>query len=116
MLDLGATRAQYPEWYAGVRRLPPATAQGAARQADDVAADQDRDQADSGAELRRITIPTDLLWGRHDRMVPLAIGESAHAAFGWPLHVIDDVAHAPHVERPEAFLAAISEIEAHPAI
>ncbi len=53
------------------------------------------------AELDRIDIPTTLLWGRHDRMVPLSIGEAAASRHGWPLHVIDGAAHAPHIEQPE---------------
>ena len=56
------------------------------------------------AELRRIEVPTTLVWGRHDRMVPLRLGEHASATLGWPLHVIDDAGHVPHLERPDAFL------------
>jgi pimeloyl-ACP methyl ester carboxylesterase len=64
------------------------------------------------ADLGRIAVPTTLLWGRHDRMVPLAIGEAAAARHGWPLHVIDDAAHAPHIEQPEAFVEALTAIGA----
>jgi pimeloyl-ACP methyl ester carboxylesterase len=63
-------------------------------------------------ELRRIAGPTVLVWGRHDRFVPLSHAEAASADFGWPLHVIDDAGHVPHIERPDAFLRALSEIEA----
>ena len=56
------------------------------------------------AELRRIRSPTGLVWGRHDRFVPLAVAEEASARLGWPLHVIDDAGHVPHIEQPEAFL------------
>ena len=35
----------------------------------------------------------------------------ASTRFGWPLHVIDDAGHVPHIEQPEAFLGALSEIE-----
>ena len=55
-------------------------------------------------ELRRITLPTALLWGRHDRFVSLDHAEAASARLGWPLHVVDDAGHVPHVEQPEAFL------------
>jgi pimeloyl-ACP methyl ester carboxylesterase len=65
-------------------------------------------------DLRRISVATSLLWGRHDRMVPLRIGEAAQAACGWPLHVIDDAGHAPHIERPEAFLDALWRAIEHP--
>ena len=58
-------------------------------------------------ELQSIEVPTDLLWGRHDRMVPLRVGETASSKLGWPLHVIDDAGHVPHIEQPEAFLDAV---------
>jgi 2-hydroxymuconate-semialdehyde hydrolase len=60
-------------------------------------------------ELRRIAVPTALLWGRHDRMVPLRVAEDAHARLGWPLHVVDGVGHVPHVDRPDAFLRALHD-------
>ena len=62
------------------------------------------------AELNRIGVPTTLLWGRHDRMVPLAIGEAAASRHGWPLHVIDGAAHAPHIEQPDAFADALTSV------
>jgi pimeloyl-ACP methyl ester carboxylesterase len=58
-------------------------------------------------DLRRIQPPTALLWGRHDRMVPLGIGRYASDRFGWPLHVIEDAGHAAHIERPDAFVRAL---------
>ena len=60
------------------------------------------------AELRRIPIATELLWGSHDRFVPLSLGEATSARLDWPLRVIDRTGHVPHIERPEAFLAALS--------
>jgi pimeloyl-ACP methyl ester carboxylesterase len=62
------------------------------------------------AELRGIGIPTALLWGRHDRFVPLALAEAASTRLGWPLRVIDDAGHAPHIERPDAFLDALRAV------
>lgn len=56
------------------------------------------------AGLARIGVPTTLLWGRHDRLIPLALAEAAAARHGWPLRVIDRAGHLPHVERPHAFL------------
>jgi 2-hydroxymuconate-semialdehyde hydrolase len=61
-------------------------------------------------ELGLIDVPTTLLWGRHDRMVPLAIGQSASARHGWPLSVIDGAAHAPHVEQPDAFVGTLTDV------
>lgn len=60
------------------------------------------------ADLRRIDVPTTLLWGREDRMAPLAIAQDAAARHGWPLHVIDDAAHVPHIEQPDAFVDALA--------
>jgi 2-hydroxymuconate-semialdehyde hydrolase len=58
------------------------------------------------AELRRIPVPATLVWGRHDRFVPLALGAAAGQRLGWPLRVIDDAGHVPHIERPDAFVSA----------
>jgi 2-hydroxymuconate-semialdehyde hydrolase len=58
-------------------------------------------------ELRRIAAPTALLWGRHDRFVPLGLAQAASSRLGWPLLVIDDAGHAPHIERPAAFVDAL---------
>ncbi len=57
-------------------------------------------------ELARITVPTSLIWGRHDRVMRLRIAEAASARYGWPLHVIEDAGHFS-IEQPEAFRAAL---------
>jgi pimeloyl-ACP methyl ester carboxylesterase len=59
-------------------------------------------------DLGRISIPTSLLWGREDRMASLRVAESAAAAHGWPLHVIENAGHVPHLEQPDAFLEALT--------
>jgi 2-hydroxymuconate-semialdehyde hydrolase len=65
------------------------------------------------AELRRIAIPTALVWATHDRFVPLRLAEGTSARLGWPLHVIDEAGHVPHIERTDAFLDALcGELEA----
>jgi pimeloyl-ACP methyl ester carboxylesterase len=58
-------------------------------------------------ELRRITLPTALLWGGHDRFVYRDHAEAASDRLGWPLHVIDDAGHVPHIEQPDAFLRTL---------
>jgi pimeloyl-ACP methyl ester carboxylesterase len=65
-------------------------------------------------ELRRITIPVDLLWGEGDRMMPLAFAREASRRLGWPLHLIPGTAHAPHIEHPEAFVATLLSIISSP--
>ena len=58
--------------------------------------------------LARITVPTALIWGRDDTIVPLAVGESAAARYGWPLRVLDDTGNEPAIESPDAFIAAVT--------
>jgi pimeloyl-ACP methyl ester carboxylesterase len=57
-------------------------------------------------ELVRITVPTSLIWGRHDRVMRLRIAEAASARYGWPLHVIEDAGHFS-LEQPEASREAL---------
>jgi pimeloyl-ACP methyl ester carboxylesterase len=61
-------------------------------------------------ELKSITVPTALIWGRDDRAIPLAVAESASARYGWPLHVIEDCADDPPIEQPAAFLKALDGV------
>jgi len=58
-------------------------------------------------ELARISVPTTLIWGRHDRQTPLAVATQASTRFGWPLHVIEHAADDPAIEQPEAFVRAL---------
>lgn len=58
-------------------------------------------------DLARVTVPTTLIWGRHDRALRLRIAQSASARYGWPLHVIEECADDPPRDRPAAFLAAL---------
>jgi pimeloyl-ACP methyl ester carboxylesterase len=59
------------------------------------------------ADLERITVPTTLIWGRHDSIVPLSVGERAAARYGWPLRVIEDAGNEPAIEAPDAFASAL---------
>jgi pimeloyl-ACP methyl ester carboxylesterase len=58
-------------------------------------------------ELRGIRVPVEMIWGRHDRVMPFRYAERASAAYGWPLYPIDDAGHLPFVEQPQAFAAAL---------
>ena len=58
-------------------------------------------------ELRRISVPTTLIWGRYDPVNRLRIAEAASARYGWPLHVIEDAGDDPPLEQPDAFLSAL---------
>lgn len=61
-------------------------------------------------DLRGISVPVSLVWGRHDRMAPFRLAEWLSASFDWPLHVVDDAGHVPHIEEPEAFMQALRPI------
>jgi pimeloyl-ACP methyl ester carboxylesterase len=55
--------------------------------------------------LHRITVPTLLLWGAHDRFVRPSYGQAyAQRIPGARLELIDDAGHVPHVEQPAAFV------------
>lgn len=61
-------------------------------------------------DLEKIDTPTALIWGRHDKANKLKIAETASKRYGWPLHVIEDTRDDPKLERPEAFVNALSAI------
>ncbi len=54
--------------------------------------------------LPRLEMPTLLIWGREDRIVPLEVGELYQQAIPRArLEVIDRCGHLPHVEKPAEF-------------
>jgi pimeloyl-ACP methyl ester carboxylesterase len=62
------------------------------------------------ARLRRISCPTLLVWGDHDRLVPPAYGEAykkyiPHAE----MRLIKDCGHMPMFEREAEFVQLITE-------
>jgi pimeloyl-ACP methyl ester carboxylesterase len=59
-------------------------------------------------DLARIDLPVTLIWGRQDRVMPLAAAQEASARYGWPLDVIDDAGHLLGADQPEAFLRALA--------
>jgi pimeloyl-ACP methyl ester carboxylesterase len=58
-------------------------------------------------DLARISVPTTLIWGRHDRGVRLDVARVAGERYGWALHVIEDARDDPAIEQPQAFLEAL---------
>lgn len=62
------------------------------------------------ADLQTITVATTLLWGAHDRMVPVRVGQTAAARLGWPLRIIRDTGHVPNLEDPVRFAAVVDDI------
>lgn len=57
-----------------------------------------------------ITMPMLLLWGRHDRIVPLSQGQRLERAIpGARLVIIEECGHNPQEEKPRETFAAIEE-------
>ena len=57
--------------------------------------------------LQRVKIPTRMVWGKNDQIVPLECGELYKKAInGSDLVVIDNCGHSPQVEKPDEFIKA----------
>ena len=57
--------------------------------------------------LGRVNIPTRIVWGREDRLVPLECGELYRQAIPESdLVIIDNCGHSPQVEKPDEFVKA----------
>ena len=110
-LDLAGTRRREPEWYEAfdgymLSRSTTPHVKRTMRQLMNAGTKRIPD-----SQLERIEVPTSLLWGRHDRMVPLSFGERTSTKLGWGLHIVDNTAHVPHMEQPKAFLRTLSDID-----
>lgn len=60
-------------------------------------------------DLVRIAVPTTLIWGRHDPVIPTSVAAAASERYGWPLHVIADAGDDAPLEQPTPFLSALRE-------
>jgi pimeloyl-ACP methyl ester carboxylesterase len=60
----------------------------------------------SKKDLEKISVPTTMIWGRHDLQVNLSVAEKANKRYGWPLYIIDHAADDPAFEQPENFITA----------
>jgi len=55
-------------------------------------------------------MPTLLVWGRHDAVIPLGHGRLAHAAMpGSELEIFDEAGHFPHHSDPARFVEIVSD-------
>jgi pimeloyl-ACP methyl ester carboxylesterase len=60
--------------------------------------------------LHRIDVPTLVMWGDDDRLVPPAYAdEFVRLIPGAQRRLIERCGHLPHVERPEAFADAVTQ-------
>jgi pimeloyl-ACP methyl ester carboxylesterase len=55
-------------------------------------------------------IPTLVIWGRHDAVIPLGHGRLAHAAMpGSELEIFEEAGHFPHHTDPERFVKIVTD-------
>ena len=55
-------------------------------------------------------VPTLILWGRHDRMIPVDHAFSAHEEIpGSRLVIFEDSGHFPHAEEPQHFVEVVTD-------
>lgn len=65
---------------------------------------------DGSAVLSALTVPVRVIWGREDRLAPLARGAAAAAAAErGRLSIIEDCGHMPLLERPQAATALLRD-------
>src|SRR5205085_10328312 len=48
-------------------------------------------------ELAALSMPAQLIWGRHDRIIPVAQAEAQAGRV--PVHILDQAGHLPHMEK-----------------
>lgn len=67
------------------------------------------------ARYGEIAVPTLILWGRHDRVIPLKVGELLHQSIpNSELEVFEECGHIPQEELPEKTIQRIREfLDAH---
>jgi pimeloyl-ACP methyl ester carboxylesterase len=62
------------------------------------------------SELRTITVPTLIVWGRQDKVIPLKVGERLRQLLpNSTLEVLEQCGHIPQEEKPEETVALISK-------
>ena len=55
-------------------------------------------------------VPTLVVWGTHDRIIPAWHATSAHQAIpGSQVELFDGAGHFPHLDQPDRFAALLTE-------
>jgi len=95
-----------PEWVEAIRRL--VTTRRTALRVLQVARAAKRHNVED--RLGQIGVPTLLVWGKDDRITPTDVAERFHARIrGSQLVYLPNCGHAPMLEQPEAFNAAVGD-------
>jgi pimeloyl-ACP methyl ester carboxylesterase len=59
--------------------------------------------------LPTLTVPTLIVWGREDQVIPLEVGQLLHQLIpNSTLNIIEECGHIPHEEKPDETVALIS--------
>lgn len=62
---------------------------------------EDFEQRPLNDRLGDVIVPTQIIWGRHDRLIDVSCAEIQHAGIkGSELVIFDDVGHVPMIEKP----------------
>jgi pyruvate dehydrogenase E2 component (dihydrolipoyllysine-residue acetyltransferase) len=56
-----------------------------------------RQVLDLTGRIGALTLPVQLIWGRDDRIIP--VGHAEALASRWPVHILDEAGHLPHLEK-----------------
>ena len=63
------------------------------------------------ARLASLAVPTHLIWGADDGVLPLAYAEELQQAIpAAQLHVLEGAAHIPHLQQPQRYLECLTAI------
>ncbi len=63
------------------------------------------------ARLDEINVPTHIIWGADDGVVPLSYArELQRGIAGSELHVLEGAAHIPHAQQPQRFIQCLNSI------
>jgi len=65
---------------------------------------------DLRAEAGKITVPTVLVWGRYDPILPLRVGEAARDLIPGSRLVVIDSGHLPHTTSPAAVATELTTL------
>jgi pimeloyl-ACP methyl ester carboxylesterase len=69
---------------------------------------------DRAADIANVKLPTLILWGRRDHLIPLShASRFQHDIAGSELVVFDDLGHVPHEEDPARTVAVVQAFLAH---
>lgn len=62
------------------------------------------------AKLKTLTVPTFILWGRQDAVIPVSVGEQLHQVIpNSTLEIIEQCGHIPQEENPDETIARVSK-------